>query len=65
MPNGPCIVCGDTNYPLSMGGPGICPSCDCGIPPQTKKLRRELSDAQIKIGELEAEIQRLKSPNAD
>lgn len=30
MPYGPCIICGDINYALSMGGPGICPSCDCG-----------------------------------
>lgn len=31
---GPCVVCGLTYYPLSMGGPHICPSCDCGIEPQ-------------------------------
>jgi len=30
MPYGPCTVCGKTNYPNSMGGPGICPACDCG-----------------------------------
>jgi len=27
---GPCVVCGDTNYELSCGGPTICPKCDCG-----------------------------------
>lgn len=27
---GPCIICGDTNYNLSCGGPAICPKCDCG-----------------------------------
>jgi predicted nucleic-acid-binding Zn-ribbon protein len=27
---GPCVVCGDTNYNLSCGGPAICPKCDCG-----------------------------------
>lgn len=27
---GPCIICGLTDYNLSMGGPTICPSCDCG-----------------------------------
>jgi len=27
---GPCTVCGLTNYPLSVGGPSICPACDCG-----------------------------------
>jgi hypothetical protein len=27
---GPCVICGATGYPLSLGGPEICPSCDCG-----------------------------------
>jgi hypothetical protein len=27
---GPCVICGDVGYELSMGGPSICPSCDCG-----------------------------------
>lgn len=27
---GPCCICGATNYALSMGGPTICPKCDCG-----------------------------------
>jgi hypothetical protein len=27
-------MCGATNYPSSLGGPAICPSCDCGHPPQ-------------------------------
>lgn len=27
---GPCKVCGKTNYPSSLGGPDICPECDCG-----------------------------------
>lgn len=25
-----CTICGLTFYNRSMGGPGICPSCDCG-----------------------------------
>lgn len=33
MNAGPCIGCGARNYSDSMGGPGICPSCDCGNPP--------------------------------
>lgn len=28
--HGPCINCGATDYALSMGGPDICPPCDCG-----------------------------------
>jgi hypothetical protein len=27
---GPCVICGDTDYDLSCGGPTICPKCDCG-----------------------------------
>lgn len=27
---GPCAVCGRENYPLSYGGPTICPARDCG-----------------------------------
>ena len=27
--SGPCVICGDTNYALSCGGPTICPKCDC------------------------------------
>lgn len=26
----PCIVCGNPVLSISMGGPGVCPSCDCG-----------------------------------
>ena len=25
-----CLLCGDTDYELSFGGPRICPACDCG-----------------------------------
>lgn len=28
--SGPCVICGDTDYNLSCGGPTICPKCDCG-----------------------------------
>lgn len=27
---GPCVLCGTTDYPLSVGGPSVCPACDCG-----------------------------------
>jgi len=43
---GPCIICGTTNYSLSMGGPTICPSCDCGdfslskVQRQAKEIER-------------------------
>ena len=32
---GPCARCGATGYPLSMGGPSICPACDC-MPPERR-----------------------------
>lgn len=40
---GPCILCGTANYPASMGGPAICPPCDCGVgghPYPDRYLRR-------------------------
>lgn len=57
---GPCAICGLTNYPLSFGGPTICPSCDCGdsgpyvISRQATDLRR-----------LGAEVERLRASNHD
>ncbi len=42
---GPCVVCGATNYPPSLGGPNICPSCDCGRPSPVQ-LRRMREDHQ-------------------
>lgn len=53
LQSGPCAICGDVNYPLSYGGPTICPSCDSGdfgltkIKRQAKtiaELRKELAD---------------------
>ena len=38
---GPCVICGDTNYPLSFGGPSVCGPCDCGTPPEVTRLRRK------------------------
>ena len=46
---GPCIVCGATNYPLSMGGPTLCPSCDCGIDPKIAKLQAENQVLQAQV----------------
>ena len=39
---GPCSVCGGKNYQLSMGGPSICPTCDCGQSIDPKEYRRLL-----------------------
>ena len=53
MPTGPCIVCGRTNYAKSMGGSAICPSCDCGHPPQpgTPKFRALYPNSERIVGQ--------------
>ena len=58
---GPCVLCGVTDYPLSMGGPGICPTCDCGVPPGETKLRRQHA---AKLHVVEAERDALRAENA-
>lgn len=52
--SGPCVVCGATNYALSMGGPTICPSCDCG-PPKPRDVRLLREAYQTNFGELARE----------
>jgi hypothetical protein len=56
--SGPCIVCGDTNYNLSCGGPTICPKCDCG------NFDAATVEKQAKIiAELRAEVASLREAN--
>src|ERR1035437_2779256 len=31
-----CRICGLQFGSRSFGGPGICPACDCGLPPQNR-----------------------------
>jgi hypothetical protein len=53
-PLGPCVLCGAKDYPLSMGGPTICPACDCGhglSPNEAATNRRLLSEAAAEIAE--------------
>lgn len=59
MPYGPCQLCGDTNYALSMGGPGICPSCDCGNfgPHTVKRQAKTIYELRERVTKLEAEVQ--------
>lgn len=52
---GPCALCGGINYPASLGGPGICPSCDCGIPPEVSRLRRENQRLRLLLAEARGE----------
>jgi hypothetical protein len=48
---GPCVVCGEKNYPLSLGGPDICPACDCGMLP-APRLRQQIELLEAEIKEL-------------
>lgn len=52
---GPCLGCGAENYPLSMGGPGICPACDCTPPERrVRQLAEENRILRERVAELEA-----------
>lgn len=52
---GPCMVCGARDYPLSVGGPGICPACDCGQSPTMTVAYSELV-ARLAAAEQEREL---------
>jgi hypothetical protein len=54
---GPCIICGLRDYPLSMGGPTICPACDCGHNGPTL-----IAAQKRRIEELEALVAKLQTP---
>lgn len=49
-----CRMCGLPFGSRSFGGPGICPACDCGIPPST-------SQANAKLWEVERERDSLRA----
>lgn len=51
---GPCEICGAINYLPSLGGPTICPSCDCGDfgPSRVQKLAALLAAKDARIAEL-------------
>src|SRR5882672_5428024 len=62
MQPGPCQVCGCRNYPLSYGGTGICPACDCGpssFAHVIKQQKEQLEVALAARAERDAEIARL------
>ena len=39
-----------------MGGPGICPACDCGVPANTTRVNAENYQLRAQIIELEAKL---------
>lgn len=49
---GPCIICGEKDYLLSVGGPTICPACDMG-----QDLKTRLTFYRERIKDLEAELE--------
>lgn len=53
---GPCVICGLSNYPLSAGGPTICPSCDCGDfgPAKIERQRKEIEQRSIELADWQA-----------
>ena len=58
---GPCDICGMTNYPLSQGGPTICPACDCkgiegGLRAQLAAANRRAAFAETRVTELEGVV---------
>lgn len=60
-----CTICGSDFSELSFGGPGICPTCDCGIQPITIQkatiddLRKKLESAESLNRERQAVIGRM------
>lgn len=48
---GPCIFCGAVDYPMSVGGPTICPACDCGDfgPQRVRQLGAFIADLQQRL----------------
>ena len=62
---GPCIYCGGRNYPLSMGGPAICPSCDCGNfgPFTVQRLGERIVELQARADAAEALLKHICGEN--
>ncbi len=58
-----CSICGEDFNSLSCGGPNICGSCDCGIPPVQKKMKRQLAEegAELIIRAIEVEYWKAKA----
>ena len=63
--SGPCVLCGAANYLPSLGGPEICPSCDCGnfgfaaVQRQRatiEDLSRKLEASRGRVAELEDQL---------
>lgn len=63
---GPCILCDAKNYPLSMGGPTLCPACDTGFtqsPAGIKALRAQVELLQKENEDLHRQLAILQPEN--
>lgn len=56
-----CRICGLRYYSHSWGGPGVCPSCDCGNfgPAIVQRQAKEIERLQAANAVLAAELNRL------
>jgi hypothetical protein len=60
---GPCVSCGDTGYPLSCGGPSLCPTCDTGASQRPKNylaMRKRAEAAEQQVVSLTQQLEALK-----
>lgn len=50
-----CTICGLRYFNKSMGGPGVCPACDCGFTGATlvKAQKDEIERLRARVAELE------------
>lgn len=59
-----CRLCGAKNISLSLGGPDICPACDC-YPPKVRKAQihyeNQIADLTKRLEEAEGENKKLKA----
>ena len=59
--SGPCVICGATNYALSMGGPSICPWCDTGASADPRRNRARIEALSAERDRLAARVRELEA----
>ena len=68
-----CRICGNQFGSRSFGGPGICPSCDCGNPPLIPNTNEyfgggcacEVGGTCLKCNARDSELAALKAENEE
>lgn len=51
-----CILCGLEAGAGSLGGRNICAPCDCGVPPEVTRLRKQLAESEEEVTKLRAAL---------